>query len=162
MPGAGGNGTSLEELAHRAGERALDKQERVLEELRSRTGLLLAAASLAASFLGREAFSRDASDVLALLALISFVLAMGGSAYVLLPKTDRFIFAVSAVGLYEGLYGLRTDPDEVYRRLAYDLARFWDANDRQMQKLFRAFRVATVALSAEVIVLVAMVSDTLL
>ena len=85
MPGAGGNGTSFEELAHRAGERALDKQERVLEELRSRTGLLLAAASLAASFLGREAFSRDASDVLALLARISFLLAMGASAYVLLP-----------------------------------------------------------------------------
>ena len=46
----------FERLAYEAAQRALDKQERLLEELRSRTGLLLAAASLAASFLGREAF----------------------------------------------------------------------------------------------------------
>ena len=42
-----------ERLAYEAAQRALDKQERLIDELRSRTGLLLAAASLAASFLGR-------------------------------------------------------------------------------------------------------------
>ena len=40
--------SDLERLAHDTALRALDKQERVLEELRARTGGLLAAASLTA------------------------------------------------------------------------------------------------------------------
>jgi hypothetical protein len=39
---------TLAELAYEASLRRLDKQEQLLEELRARTGLLLAAASLAA------------------------------------------------------------------------------------------------------------------
>jgi hypothetical protein len=150
-----------ERLAYEAALRALDKQERLIEELRSRTGLLLAAASLAASFLGREAFAEDPKRGLAILALVAFLLAVGASVYVLLPKTGKFIFAMVGAGLYEGLYELRDDLGEVYRRLAYDLDRFWDDNDVELQKLFRAFRLAAVGLSAEIVILIAMVSDTL-
>jgi hypothetical protein len=49
----------------------------------------------------------------------------------------------------------------VHRRLAYDLDRFWDDNDVELQKLFTAFRLAAVGLSAEIVILIAMVSDTL-
>jgi hypothetical protein len=42
----------FEKLAYEAALRGLDKQENLLEELRTRTGVLLAASSLAASFLG--------------------------------------------------------------------------------------------------------------
>lgn len=54
----------LATIAFDAGTRALDKQERVLEELRSRTGVLLAVSSLAAAFLGRPALD-GSRDVLA-------------------------------------------------------------------------------------------------
>jgi hypothetical protein len=150
-----------ERLAYEAALRALDKQERLIDELRSRTGLLLAAASLAASFLGREAFAGHPKRGLAILALVAFLLAVGASVYVLLPKTGKFIFAMVGAGLYEGLYELRDDLGEVYRRLAYDLDRFWDDNDVELQKLFRAFRLAALGLSAEIVILIAMVSDTL-
>lgn len=150
-----------ERLAYEAALRALDKQERLIDELRSRTGLLMAAASLAASFLGREAFAGDPKRGFALLALVAFLVAVGASVYVLLPKTGKFIFAMVGGGLYEGLYEVRKDLGEVYRRLAYDLDRFWDANDVELQKLFNAFRLAAIGLSVEIIVLIAMVSDTL-
>lgn len=150
-----------ERLAYEAALRALDKQERLIDELRSRTGLLLAAASLAASFLGREAFAGHPKRGLAILALVAFLLAVGASVYVLLPKTGKFVFAMVGAGLYEGLYELRDDLGEVYRRLAYDLDRFWDENDVELQKLFRAFRLAALGLSAEIVILIAMVSDTL-
>ena len=150
-----------ERLAYEAALRALDKQERLIDELRSRTGLLLAAASLAASFLGREAFAGHPKRGLAILALVAFLLAVAASVYVLLPKTGKFIFAMVGAGLYEGLYELRDDLGEVYRRLAYDLDRFWDDNDIELQKLFRAFRLAALGLSAEIVILIAMVSDTL-
>jgi hypothetical protein len=150
-----------ERLAYEAALRALDKQERLIDELRNRTGLLLAAASLAASFLGREAFAGHPKRGLAILALVAFLLAVGASVYVLLPKTGKFVFAMVGAGLYEGLYELKDDLGEVYRRLTYDLDRFWDDNDVELQKLFRAFRLAAVGLSAEIIILIAMVSDTL-
>ena len=150
-----------ERLAYEAALRALDKQERLIEELRSRTGLLLAAASLAASFLGREAFAEHPKRGLAILALVAFLLAVGASVYVLLPKTGKFTFAMVGAGLYEGLYELRDDLGEVYRHLAYDLDRFWDDNDVELQRLVMAFRLAAVGLSAEIVILIAMVSDTL-
>lgn len=81
--------------------------------------------------------------------------------YVLLPKTGKFVFAMVGAGLYEGLYELKDDIGEVYRRLTYDLDRFWDDNDVELQKLFRAFRLAAVGLSSEIVILIAMVSDTL-
>lgn len=90
-----------ERLAYEAAQRALDKQEKLIEELRSRTGLLLAAASLAASFLGREAFADNPKRGLAVLALVAFLIAVGASLYVLLPKTDKFVFALVGAGLYE-------------------------------------------------------------
>jgi hypothetical protein len=150
-----------ERLAFEAAQRALDKQERLLEELRSRTGILLAAAALGVSFLGREAFSGDPRRGLAVGALVALLIAIGSSVYILIPKADRFVFAVVGSGLYEGLYATRNDLPEVYRRLAYDLDRFWEANDEEMQKLFRMFRLAAVALVAELLLLVAMVGDTL-
>jgi hypothetical protein len=121
----------------------------------------LAAASLAASFLGREAFADHPRRGFAVLALAAFLAAVGASVYILLPRTDKFVFALVGAGLYEGLYEVRTDLAEVYRRLAYDLDRFWDANDVELQKLFRAFRVGAAGLSAEIVVLIAMVSDNL-
>lgn len=45
----------LARMAYDASLRSLDKQDELLSELRSRTGLLLAASSLAASFLGEPA-----------------------------------------------------------------------------------------------------------
>jgi len=161
-PNPATNEPVYERLAYEAALRALDKQERLIDELRSRTGLLLAVASLAASFLGREAFAGHPKRGLAILALVAFLLAVGASVYVLLPKTGKFVFAMVGAGLYEGLYELRDDLGEVHRRLAYDLDRFWDDNDVELQKLFRAFRLAAVGLSAEIVILMAMVSDTLL
>lgn len=98
-----------ERLAYEAAQRALDKQERLIDELRSRTGLLLAAASLAASFLGREAFAGHPKSGLAILALTTFLVAVAASVYVLLPKSGKFIFAMVGAGLYEGSVGVAID-----------------------------------------------------
>jgi hypothetical protein len=156
-----GSDPTYERLAYEAAQRALDKQEWLLEELRSRTGLLLAAASLAASFLGREAFVANPNRGLALLALAAFLVAVAASVYVVLPKSEKFIFALVGAGLYEGLFEVKDDLAEVYRRLAYELDRFWEANDLEMQKLFRSFRHAAAGLAAEIVVLIAMVGDNL-
>jgi hypothetical protein len=130
-----------------------------LEELRARTGLLLAAASLAASFLGRPAIDAD-PWILAVLALVAFATTIGASLYVLMPK-ENLVFALVGSRVFEELYEHRDDLAEVHRRLTYDLDRFWRENDETMQRVFNAFRVAAWALAAEVGLLLASLSGTL-
>lgn len=112
----------LERLAYEAALRGLDKQERLLEELRTRTGVLLAASSLAASFLGQQAFKDPRPRTLALTAILAFTSLIAASVFILLPNRN-LVFAAAGPALYEGLYELREDMPEVYRRLTYNLDR---------------------------------------
>lgn len=160
-PPAGPGG--FERLAYEVSLRSLDKQEELLREVRARTGILLAASSLAASFLGRQAFAPSGSIlviVVIVLALVTFVLSIGASVYVLMPRSELYFSPAGSV-LYEQLYAFREDLGEVHRRLAYELDRAWTRNEGQLQKLFLAFRVAAIALGVEVLFLVALVSGTL-
>lgn len=151
----------LEQLAYDASLRALDKQERLLEELRARTGILLAASALAASFLGRDAFGDSDSTVVVVVALAAFVVSIVASVYILMPKRD-LVFSQSGPALYEGLYEFREDAPEAHRRLAYEQYRFWESNDGKMRSLFGAYRLAAIALVVEILALVALVSGTLI
>jgi hypothetical protein len=137
---------SLEEIAYDAALRALDKQETVVAELRARSGVLLGAASVALSFLahGRGAF--------VFIALIPYAIAVAAGVRVLLPKRS-LRFALSGRGTIEGLYAFRDQPDQVYRRLAYELDRLLQRNDVALKPLLRAYRIASFALVAEIGVL---------
>jgi hypothetical protein len=152
--------TPLAAIAFEAATRALDKQERVLEELRSRTGVLLAASSLAVAFLGRPALT-DSHDTLAVLAFIAFAVSIAACVYVLLPKST-FYFALSGQYVFENLYEYRDDAAEIHRRLVYDMQRFWDDNDVVMRRLLLAFRIAAASLAVEVLSLLAAISGTIL
>jgi hypothetical protein len=57
----------------------------------------------------------------------------GASLFVLMPRS--FIFALEGPRVYERLYAFRDDPAEIHRRLAYDLQRFWNQNDRTLALL---------------------------
>lgn len=146
-------------LSYEASLRSLDKQEGLLDELRARTGLLIAASSLAASFLGQPALAH-AGTALVVLALLAFALSVGSSLYVLMPKRG-LVFSLAGSVLYEGLFDFRDDMAEVYRRVTYELDRFWESNDVRLQRLFLAFRVAAIALGVEVVLLLASVADNL-
>jgi len=65
----------------------LEHQFAVLTELRSRAGMLLAAASIAISFLGRESFG--AANALAWLAVVCFALLSLCVLAILWPSADR-------------------------------------------------------------------------
>lgn len=150
----------LERLAYETALRGLDKQESLLEELRTRTGVLLAASSLAASFLGQQAFKTPSPRGLVITALLAFIVSIAASVFILLPKKNLY-FAESGAGLYEGLYAFREDMSEVYRRLAYDLDYFWDANDKKIAWLTRAFTVAASALVIEILSLSVLLGDSI-
>lgn len=152
---------ALEQLAHEASLRALDKQERLLEDLRARTGIQLAASSIAASFLGDAAFGGSGSVGVAVAALTAFVVSSGASLYVLLPKRD-LTFSLSGPALYEALYARRADAADLQRRLAYGLHRFWERNNHEVATLLRVYWVAAIALMLEILLLVVLVSDRII
>jgi hypothetical protein len=146
--------STREELAYAESVRALDHQARALDELRSRTGLLLAAASIVASFLGAQALDGSDLDALASLGLLAFLAVIALSIPILMPRSE-WLFAMSAKVLF-------THPDWVeieraggvtamQRHLAEAMEVNWDANKLKLDLLFRRFTFAAGALGAEVV-----------
>jgi hypothetical protein len=143
---------ALEQLAHEASLRALDKQERLLEELRARTGILLAASSIAVSFLGDAVLGQSSTPVLEVAAVVAFVISMGASVYILVPDRD-LSFALSGPGLYAAAYDHRTDMARVHRDIALELHFAWENNSQTVVSVAKAYRIAAVALIVELVLL---------
>jgi hypothetical protein len=141
----------LAELSYDAAVRALDLQERAIEQLRARTGTLLAAASLTASFLGAQTIQHTGRlGTLGGLALVSLVCSIGLCVYVLLPKRG-FVFSVNAAKVYEQLFEHIDDEEEVRRQLIYWLESFWKSNQDKIDDLGRYYLGATIALLLQLI-----------
>jgi hypothetical protein len=138
----------LEVLALDFARDALSKQDTVLAELRARTGTLLAASSIVASFLGATAISRDGLSAWSVLALVSLAASLTLCVVILLPRAD-LSFSIDGPRVYEELFELRGDPLEVHHRLAYDLRRRHADNQRTVERLFSTFRLACGTLGVE-------------
>jgi hypothetical protein len=113
---------SLEYTMHEAAVRALSQQEAALEALRARTGNVLTAASVIASFLGGQAIARNGLDAWVVLALGAFALVVLLCVYTLLPR--RLIFWVDTEAAYSLLLPKASDErliDQALARLHHDL-----------------------------------------
>jgi len=154
-------GESLSQIAYDSAVRALDLQERGIEQLRARTGTLLAASSLTASFLGALAIQHSATfgalDALGLIAMVSSITLC---VYVLLPKKG-FVFSLSGPGVYEELFEFREDMAEIHRRLIYWLEDYWEANQAKVDILGRFYLAAAVGLLIQLILWASALGATL-
>jgi hypothetical protein len=92
----------LEEITYEAGRSALADQESIVAGIRQRTGTLLAAHALVASFLAATAVRTQGLHWLAWLALFVLVLGLMVAAVLLAPW--RLKFAVDARDLYDYFY----------------------------------------------------------
>jgi hypothetical protein len=136
----------LAALSYEAAIRALDLQERAAEQLRARTGTLLGASSLTASFLGAQAIQRGGGiGTVAGLALIALTCSVGLCVYVLLPKRG-LVFEISPSTLYESLFDIADDEQEMHRRLAYWLEDFWRTKQAKIDRLAHFYLAAAATL----------------
>ena len=136
-------------LAYEASLRALDQQRRSLEEIRSRTGVLLAAASVSASFLGSKAFERHADVIVTCSALAALVITLL-SGVLVLTLDEGLTFSLSGSALYAGL-APTCDRAGQHRQLSYWLDGFWTHNERRLQSLNLRFRFTTGALAIQIV-----------
>ena len=93
---------TLEEITYDAGRHALSVQEAFVAGIRQRTGTLLAAHALVASFLGGTSLSGGGAGAWAWLALVSLLLGLVIAAALLAPW--RLIFALDARRLHDTFY----------------------------------------------------------
>jgi hypothetical protein len=94
--------TRLEEIAYEAGRDALADQETLVTGIRQRTGTLLAAHALVASFLGATTVREAGLGFWGWVALASLVLGLIAAAVLLAPW--KLKFAVDAPQLYDEFY----------------------------------------------------------
>jgi hypothetical protein len=139
----------LEELAYSLALRALSQQEKVLEELRARTGTLLAATAIVASFLGARALGVGGEQVLGIVGVVFAIGSILMSVYTLVPKRN-LDFALAGPAVYEHFMKAGADVDEAYRTLSYWIQSAWDENQIVIDGLIRAFRWACWSLALAV------------
>jgi hypothetical protein len=142
--------TDVHELGFDLSLRSLTQQESALNELRGRTGTLLAASSLVASFLGGRAVAAPGHGWLTVAGLAAFVASLVASGYVLWPKSD-LVFALRGSALDRAESDDTGGLPETHRRLAAWIEQFIDSNAVVIDRLFWGYRVATVAVFGEVV-----------
>jgi hypothetical protein len=138
------------ELAFAEAGRALDAQERAVNELRSRAGLLIAAAAVATSFFGGGVIGSGNPGLAASLATVSFALIGIAVLAVLWPRHE-WEFGASGGEIIVDY----AEPDVVplalvHRDLALHRTATFARNAAQLAPLIRALRVGLVLLVIEV------------
>jgi hypothetical protein len=92
---------TLEEITYDIGRASLAEQEAFVRDLRHRTGTLLAAQAVVASFLGGSALQRAPLSLFGWLAIVALVVMTAAAAVVLAPW--RIGFTIDAHVLYRRL-----------------------------------------------------------
>lgn len=133
--------------------RAISVQVGQLDELRSRTGLLLAAAALSGSFLGSTAASGGISlTIWGGVAVIAFVVGVASCMVVLWPpKDDAWTFVTGPKQLIEDWVKTERPDLSMQIFLAECLEGHYDANKERLDGLYRWFQVAAFSVGASVI-----------
>ena len=146
---------AVEEIAYLESQRALDMQTASLDELRGRTGYMLAAAGVISAFFGPVAFD-DGIGLSGVLAIVAFAAVAGLCVYVLLPR-----FADEASGwiasndakiiVDEHVYvDVPDTPEELWQFLALWNATNSRANEKALQPLFKLYWLACILLAVDI------------
>lgn len=139
----------LAKLSYELSLASLAEQERVVSELRARSGTLLAASSIVASFFGARAVGDRRVAWLGLAATVAFTTSIASSLVVLLPKR-RLIFALRGSAAFDTLLVI-DDLAEALRRLSHWLDRYRDGNQSTVERMHRAYWLATASVLTEVV-----------
>lgn len=139
--------STLAELTYEQAQKALEQQERQVNELRQRMGTLLGAAALTASFFGSAALGRDGTSLPVVLAGIALAVTVLSGLFVLYPH--RMEFSTDARRRYEVLEAER-DPERLHLLIAFGLRDARTQNGRRVDWLARGLALAAIALVTQI------------
>jgi hypothetical protein len=132
--------------------RAIGVQVAALDELRARTGLLLAAASLSGSFLGGAA-AKSGTELgfVGGVAVIAFCLGVGSCIRVLWPKNEGWTFVNSPGQLIADWIKIQRPEQSMQLFLAEKMEGHFKKNKTRLDRLYEWFQVAAISVGASVI-----------
>lgn len=143
------------ELAYNEAVRALSQQQAVIDNFRTRAGILLSAAAITTSFLGAQALNAGGPTIGTWIALASFFGVGVAAIAILWPRTWEFI---AGPGEVIATY-IESDPPldlpEIHRDLALHMDDSYGDNRTGLERLIVYFRVASALLTIEVIAWIA-------
>lgn len=151
--------TSIAEAGYELSQNAISEQNERLGELRGRTATLLAAASLAASFLGGQSIRAGDLGLLGVLALVAYLVCVSACITVLLPH--RLVFAFRGSTLIEAARAAQADLDDALEVATGWFEKFHEDNRIELERLTRWYTVACLALGAEIVLWLAGAPDIL-
>jgi hypothetical protein len=137
-------------LAFDESVRALTHQSNVLDDLRARTGILLTAASLTATFVGSRALDGGFSTWTRV--ALGLFLATGAFCLRVLWPTGDWGFTFNAKTILDG-YVRQPDPatiDQMHVQFAEFNQVNWEKNGERLKWLFWSFRLGVLALVLQV------------
>jgi hypothetical protein len=140
---------SIEQLSYELTANALSEQERTLAGLRTCASTVLAAASIAGSFLGFK-FSHGSLEVFAIAAMISFAFCLGCATWVLLPHRFVFAFPGNALLGLNAFEPLR-DVTDAYSAVSTWVEPHLQANKDKLGGLSTWLTISCVLLAAEIV-----------
>jgi hypothetical protein len=147
---------SVRHLAFELSRGSLSEQEKRLSELRSRAGTVLAAASIAGSFLATK---HGEIDTTAALAIVAYVVSVTTAIYVLLPHELVLEFRGSVVNETEQEIG--GGLEAAYEAVTGWLEEFHAHNRSKLEALGRWYTASCAALGVEVVLWTLSVTGTL-
>ncbi len=140
---------SIEQLSFELTANALSEQERSLAGLRTRAGTVLAAASIAGSFLGTKT-GHGSLGTWGVLAMISFAVCVGSAIWVLLPHALVFAFRGEILLTESDHRGVQAVA-EAYRTAGIWIEPQLNANSNKIAALSNWLAVSCALLAVEVI-----------
>jgi hypothetical protein len=147
---------TVRQLAFDLTRSSLSEQEQRLADLRSRSGTVLAAASIAGSFLATQ---NGDVDTFAALAIVAYLFCVGAAVYVLLPHALVLEFRGSVVTELDAQLG--GGLDAAYEAVTEWLEQFHEENRSKLDLLVRWYTASCAALGAEVVLWTVSVTGTL-
>ena len=139
-------------LVYDESRRAITQQQTALDALRTRTGVVIAAASIASSFLGAQALNdHPAFSIWSWLAIVAFGVVGVAAISVLWPRKNWF-FSNNVDTLLSG-YVEGEEPaslDEMHVDVAEYNQKHWNENQEKLTKMYVAFQIACGALVLEI------------
>jgi hypothetical protein len=140
---------SIEQLSFELTAGALAEQERMLAGLRTRAGTVIAAASIAGSFLGAEA-GRGTLNAWAVLGLASFVLCLGCAMWVLTAH-ELLVGFDGQLLLAASDHGRTTDISDAYRAVCAWIEHRLVFNRNKIARLSAWLSASSLLLAAEIV-----------
>lgn len=151
----------VETLALEEARRGLDVQRAALDEVRSRTAIVLAASAVVISFLGAQTLRQEGWSIGAGVAVLAFAATLALGTGILWPVKGAWKFRADARAILEDFVDADPTPQVSARRhLALSMQAAAEHNSGRLEQLYIQFQLACATLGVQAVLWITLLSKS--